>query len=188
MKKTKNEREYDFALVIDGVPALTTPVEDALFEAGCDDATFSIQYGRLYGEFSRMASSLKDAILSAIRDVRKAKIGASISRVDESDLVTPSEIARRIGRTRQMVHQYISGTRGPGNFPAPEVHLTEGSPIWAWSDVSQWLAENNIIRPEEGWNAQVVATINNLLEANRLHERNPELNDEIVEKVAAALA
>lgn len=71
-------RDYDFALIVAGVSELTAKVEDALFEAGCDDATLSIQYGLLYMEFSRQANSLKDAIVSAIRDVQKARIGAEV--------------------------------------------------------------------------------------------------------------
>ena len=65
-----SDREYDFALILTGVPELTTDVEDGLFQAGCDDATLSMQYGSLYLDFSRAAPSLKDAILSAIRDVQ----------------------------------------------------------------------------------------------------------------------
>ena len=76
------EMEYDFALIVGGVSELTSAVEDALFQAGCDDATVSMQYGRLYIEFSRLAVSLEDAIVSAIHDVRKAKIGAEVLRVD----------------------------------------------------------------------------------------------------------
>ena len=185
MGKKKQEREYDFALVIDGVAELTSDVEDALFDAGCDDATFSIQYGRLYAEFSRRAASLKDAILSAIRNVRQAHIGAAVLRVDECDLVTPSEIARRIGRSRQLVFQYINGQRGPGGFPPPECHLSEGAPLWAWCAVSQWLAQDNIIRPEEGWNAEVIAAINNSLETARQQGRNPALVKEISRAVHA---
>ncbi len=76
-----SEREYDFALILTGVHELTAEVEDALFEAGCDDSTLSVQYGCIYMEFSRTATSLKDAILSAIRDVRKANIGAEVARL-----------------------------------------------------------------------------------------------------------
>lgn len=180
MIQSSNSREFDFALVIDGITELSEPVMNALFEAGCDDATFSVQYGRVYAEFSREAASLKDAILSAINDIRKANVGADVMRVDECDLVTQSEMARRIGRTRQLVAQYINGTRGPGNFPPPECHLDdEHAPLWAWCAVSYWLAQNNIIRPEEGWNAEVVAAINNSLEACRYRGRNRDLVDEI---------
>ncbi len=184
MSPADSDREFEFALVIEGVADLTPPVTDALFDAGCDDATFSIQYGRLYAEFSRSATCLKDAILTAIRDIRRAKVGAVILRVDESDLVTQAEIGRRIGRHRQMVHQYITGKRGPGNFPAPVCHLGEGTPLWAWCDVSYWLAQNNIIRPEEGLNAEVVATVNASLESAIHHVRNPKLAREIEEALA----
>jgi hypothetical protein len=95
------EPEHDFALIVDGVSELNQTVEDALFEAGCDDATLSIQYGLLYLEFSRSAKSLEEAIITAINDVRSAGIGAEVLRVDECNLVTMSEIARRIGRTHE---------------------------------------------------------------------------------------
>jgi hypothetical protein len=178
------EREHEFALIVGGV-TLTPEVEDALFEAGCDDATLSVQYGLLYMDFSRNAPSLQAAIVSAIREVREARIGARVLRVDECDLVTPSEIARRIGRSRQLVAQYISGLRGPGGFPPPECHLTEGAPLWAWGAVCYGLARNDILRPAEGWNAAVVATINNWLEVERHRERNPELVEAIKRELQA---
>jgi hypothetical protein len=174
-KRPNCEREFDFALIVGGVSELTPKIEDALYEAGCDDATVSMQYGLLYVEFSRKAGSIEEAIFSAIHDIRKAKIGAEALRVDECNLVTASEIARRIDRTRQQVYQYIKGERGPGGFPAPEFHLAEGAPLWAWCDVSCWLVQNDILRAEEGWNAEVVAAINNWLEGQQHRERNPEL-------------
>jgi hypothetical protein len=173
------EPEHDFALIVDGVGELTQGVQDALFEAGCDDATLSIQYGLLYLEFSRSSRSLQDAIISAINDVRKADIGAEVLRVDECNLVTMAEIARRIGRTRQLVHQYMIGKRGPGGFPPPECHLTDHAPLWAWCAVSYWLVQNNLLRPEEGWNAEVVEAINNYLEWERQRQRHPGLIDQI---------
>ena len=180
------EREYDFALILTGVNELTSEVEDSLFVAGCDDATLSVQYCFIYMEFSRTATSLKDAILSAIRDVRNANIGADVWRVDESNLVAPAEIARRIGRSRQLVHQYMTGKRGPGGFPTPECNLTDGAPLWSWCAVSYWLSQNDMIRPEELQNAESVATINNALEGFRQRGRNPELVAEIARAVGQA--
>ena len=180
------DREFDFALVVGGVPELTTDVENALFEAGCDDATLSIQYGLLYMEFSRRARTIEDAIISAIQNVRSANIGADVLRVDECNLVTQAEIARRIGRSRQLVAQYISGARGPGGFPPPEFYLDDNgtSPLWAWCAVSYWFAENDILRPEDGWNAEVVAIINTMLEAQRLRQRSPDLAETVEKKLA----
>lgn len=181
--KQSCDREFDFALIVGGVGELTQQVEDGLFAAGCDDATVSMQHGLLYVEFSRSAASLKDAILSAIRDVQKAGIGAEVLRVDECNLVTASEIARRIGRSRQLIHQYMNGQRGPGGFPAPECHLTEGSPLWAWCAVSYWFVQNDLLRPEASWNAEVVEAVNRVLETGRQRQRYPELLEEITREL-----
>ena len=45
--------------------------------------------------------------------------------------------------------------------------------------VRAWLARNDIIRPEAGWNAEVAAAINNRLEQGRQSRRNPELVREV---------
>jgi hypothetical protein len=175
------EREHDFTLVLTGVAELTPEREDALFEAGCDDATISIRSGRVYLTFSRHAPSLTDAILSAIRDVRNAGIGADVLRVDAVDLVTQSDIARRIDRTRQLVHQYIAGTRGPGGFPAPVCKITEGIPMWSWGEVASWLRQHDMIRPEVASEARGVALINIVLELRRYQQLEPELSQEILQ-------
>ena len=179
------EREYDFALIVDGVHELTSEIEDALFTGGCDDATLSIQYGLLYVEFSRRAASLQDAIVSAIHQVQDGLKGAEVIRVDECNLVTAAEIARRINRSRQLVHQYMTGKRGPGGFPPPECHLTESAPLWAWCAVSYWLMQNNLLRPEESWNAEVVFAINNELELILQRRRYPELVERITRDLQA---
>src|SRR5580692_8664220 len=80
------EEEYDFALILTRVTELSSDTENALFEAGCDDATISVRSGRMFITFSRSAPSLSKAILSAIRDVTSAKIGAQVLRVDDCNL------------------------------------------------------------------------------------------------------
>ena len=162
--------EFDFALIVAGVPELNERVETALFEAGCDDATLSIQHGLLYAEFSRAAPTLKEAIVSAINDVTRSGIGADVLRVDECHLVSQAEIARRIGRSRQLVHQFMTGERGPGGFPPPACQIADRAPLWAWCAVSQWLATNNLLRPDVSRNAVVVEAINYALERRRLPE------------------
>ena len=102
--------------------------------------------------------------MSAIRDIRKAAIGAEVLCVDNCNLVSQADIGRRIGRTRQMVSQYVSGKRGPGNFPAPVCDLTEGYPLWMWCEVSYWLWENGIIGENVLRASQDVAVINSVLE------------------------
>ncbi len=178
-------REFDFALIVGGIDELSPSVMDAMFKAGCDDATLSIQYGLLYVEFSRSAPSLKDAILTAIRDVQASKTSAQVLRVDECNLVTQSDIARRINRSRQLVHQYISGKRGPGGFPPPACHLSDRAPLWPWCAVSYWLVQNSLLRPEESWNAEVVFAINQCLQEAHQPQEFAELMDDIAKELKA---
>lgn len=184
MTMPKCETEFDFTLLLDGVDRITPDVEDALFTAGCDDATISLRFGRVYLTFSRSAVSLKDAIISAIKNVRESGIDATVLRVDQCDLVTQSEIARRIHRSRQLVNQYINGGRGPGGFPAPACNVTEGTPLWYWCEVAFWLWENNIIKEEDVREAQDLTVINSVLELERQRQVSPELTQEIMEALS----
>lgn len=180
------ELEHDFILVLTGITELTRETEDALFQAGCDDATVSIRSGRVFLAFSRTAPSLREAIVSAIQDVRKAQVGAEVLRVDDCNLVTQAEVARRIGRTRQLVHQFISGARGPGDFPPPTCHITDDVPLWRWCEVAHWLWQNNMLSETSLRAAQDVDLINSVLEfahQSRLHpdfvaQFFPELRNE----------
>ena len=190
-KKSRKEpcqREYDFALVLDGLTDLNDEGMNKLFDAGCDDATFSVRDGRVFAEFSREAESYSQALLTAISDVRAARVGAVVLRVNTCDLVTPADIARRIGRSRELVSQYISGDRGPGKFPPPECFLTDAKPLWMWCAVSYWLAENSLIRPEEYREAQFVWVVNEWLSSQRSRRENPELISQIEKSLAAPIA
>jgi hypothetical protein len=174
------DREYDFILILTGVTELSQHVVDSLFEAGCDDGTISLQWGRVIITFSRTAPSLYAALLSAIRDVRSAGIGADVLRIDDCSLVTQAEIARKIDRSRQQVHQYITGVRGPGNFPPPACNLTDGVPLWYWCEVAYWLRQNDMIRQDAALQAQEIAMINAVLELKHLRKIDPEKSEEIL--------
>lgn len=180
MEPNTCDREHEFALVLSEITKLTPEILDALFEAGCDDATPSIRNGRMYMTFSRTARSLKDAILSAIRDVKRANIGTDVMRVDECDLVTQADIARRIGRTRQLVSQYISGERGDGCFPPPACELNEKHPLWLWCEVAYWLHANNIIKEDALLDARQKSVINTVLDLEYQLQQEPELTKEIL--------
>jgi hypothetical protein len=178
-KKRLSESEHDFTLVLTGVSELTQKVVDAFYEAGCDDATIASRSGRVVATFSRTAPSLKDAILSAIQSVRKAKVGADVLRVDYRSLVTQSDIARKIGRSRQLVHQYMTSTRGPGGFPPPVCEISDGTWLWLWSEVAFWLWENDMIKEDVLRDAQQVDAINSVLEVEWQKKENRELTEEI---------
>ena len=112
--------------------------------------------------------------------MRKADIGADVYRVDACDLVTQSEIARRIGRSRQLVHQYITGARGKGKFPSPAWDAAGGAPRWFWCDVAEWLVKNNVVQPDVLRDAEEVEVINSVLELSRQQQERSGLFKEVV--------
>jgi hypothetical protein len=179
----KLDQEFDFTLVLAGVPKLDCKVEDALFNSGCNDATIGMKYGCLWVQFSRRSGSLKDAILSAIRDVRAADIGARVMSVDECNLVTQADIGRKIGKSRQHIHQLVNGQRGPGGFPPPVCQINDETPLWEWCAVSYWLWQNNMLRPEDVDDSEVIAAVNTTLDLERLSNRNPGLVDEVAKAI-----
>lgn len=177
------ECEHDFTLVLTGITDLTEEVEDVLLKT-CDDATLAMRCGRPFLTFSRTSRSMKDAVLSAIDQVRKARINADILRVDYCNLVTQSDIARRICKSRQLVHQYICGTRGPGGFPPPACEMADDQFLWYWCEVAYWLWENNMVKESVVRDAQEVDVINCVLEYQWQSKTQPSLTSE-VEKLLA---
>ena len=69
-----------FTLTVDGPDLQTEPFIDALFEAGCDDATVGRTDGVQCIDFDRKAESLGEAIISAVRDVEQVE-GVQVTRI-----------------------------------------------------------------------------------------------------------
>jgi hypothetical protein len=61
-----------------------------------------------------------------------------VLRIDPG-LVATSDIARRLGRSRENIRQFVNGTRGPGRFPIPEGIVGDGIRVWRWANVQEWL-------------------------------------------------
>jgi hypothetical protein len=184
MDQNLGEYEHDFTLVLTGIADLTPEVENALLGSGCDDGTIAMRLGRPYITFSRRAPSMKDAILSAIENVRGAGIRADVLRVDYCNLVTQADIARKINRSRQLVHQYMMGERGPGGFPPPACGIAEDVPLWYWCEVAYWLHENNMVKADVLRDAEEVELINNVLELTRQKVDKPDLTKEVIKSVS----
>jgi hypothetical protein len=158
---------FDFTLVIEGSDVLSARSLDALFEAGCDDATFGEVDGVQHGDFSRKAASLEEAITGAITAVERAVPGAAVTRVEPDDLVTAAEIAERLSRSRESVRLLVSAERGPGSFPAPVSHLKARGRLWRWTEVAIW-ARDAIGWAGSGHDAVLIAAVNGALELRRL--------------------
>lgn len=171
--------EYELTLVVDGDLA-DESVAAALFEVGCDDATFGVSDGIGYGEFIREASTFAEAVTSAIHQVESVA-PLRVVRVEPDDIVTMTDIADRLDRTRESVRLLIAGRRGRGGFPSPISRSRERSRLWRWSDVAEWLGQ---MEPEQREAARFTAAINAALE---LRHRLGSMTDEIAAKEVRAL-
>jgi len=80
---------YHFTVVVSDAVELTESVANALYAAGCDDASPGTCEGILTIDFHREAASLEEAIRTAIENVRSA--GLDPARVEmETAAVGPA--------------------------------------------------------------------------------------------------
>ncbi|VTT28714.1 DNA-binding protein [Klebsiella pneumoniae] len=129
--------EYTFTLKYQ----LAKRAEDAdalveqLAEAGCDDALIGIGVpGRVALEFIRSAPSAKQAIESAVLQVKSVLADAQLFEVSP-DYVGLTDVADLVGVSRQNMRKLMLAHYH--SFPAP-VH--EGAAtIWHLADVLTWL-------------------------------------------------
>ncbi|MHC4473820.1 MAG: helix-turn-helix transcriptional regulator [Planctomycetota bacterium] len=171
---------HTFTLALSGVSGLTPDTQDALFEAGCDDALFGLRDGVAFLDFDREAGSLSEAVFSAILDVARSGIGARVLRIEPDDLVSASEIARRLGRSRESIRLLIRGDRGPGRFPPPVSSLRGTSRLWSWVDVVTWFADEHRadeIDPETRERTRLIALVNAALALRRWNRDSSILNE-----------
>lgn len=178
----KQHNSYQFTLVLKNVDEKTSGLEDGLYEAGCDDALINFRNGAVYLEFDREADTLEDAVISAIKNVKSATIDAEIASIAPENLVTESEIAKRLNISRQTVSLWIKGERR-GGFPPPVMRLSEKSPLWQWNEVVVWLFKNNIIHDQKMLdNALFFANINAAL--GELDKKTRDMRHHLLERIA----
>ena len=155
----------EFTLVLEAPKGMNTNLEDALFEAGCDDALLSYRGGIAYLDFDREAENLETAIILAIDQVESVGLGLKVKRVEPSDLVTSAEIARRLNRSRQSIQQLISGSRGVADFPLPIAGVTSKTMLWSWQEVAKWFLDKGKLEDENVYlKAMTMKQINESLE------------------------
>lgn len=70
---------WEFTVVLADVDEMTEELANALYEAGCDDATVGSSCGIATVDFSRESASLEEAIRSAIAAIQRA--GCRVERV-----------------------------------------------------------------------------------------------------------
>ena len=102
---------------------------------GCDDALVGVgQPGRVALEFTREADSARDALQSALADVKRAMPTAQLFEA-APDFVGLSDVAQVVGVSRQNLRKLMLSHAA--SFPAP-VH--DGSTaVWHLADMLDWL-------------------------------------------------
>lgn len=132
---------HTFTLIVEG-PDVTDPdIADALFEAGCDDALVGRSHGVQFVDFDREAESIEDAVLSAVTAVESVE-GLRAVRLADAGLVSMSEIAKRVGQSREYIRLLVEGRRGPGGFPAPATDPRVRYRLWRTDDVERWMTRH----------------------------------------------
>jgi len=157
-------RIYEFTLLVEGADLQTDQAQDALFEAGCDDSTIGMIAGVQHLHFDREASSLAEALVSAITAVEQAVPGVRVVRVAPDEYVTLAEIAVRTGRTRESVRLLATGDRGPGDFPPPAARAEQRVKLWRWAEVARWFA-SRLGASVPGSPDPALSAVNGLLQA-----------------------
>jgi hypothetical protein len=80
-----------------------------------------------------------------VRDVERADFRLTVVRVEPGDSVSASEIARRMQVTREYIRLLVQGTRGEGDFPAPQSGITGKTLVWSWAGVVRWMFQHNLL-------------------------------------------
>lgn len=127
---------YEFVLkfTVGGSDTDSSRFLRALGEAGCTDALVGVgQMGVIGLDFAREAPSAREAVSSAIADVKRAVPEAVLIEATP-DLVGLTEVADLLGFSRQYMRKLAYSH--PRTFPAP-VH--EGKPsVWHLFTVLRW--------------------------------------------------
>jgi hypothetical protein len=151
---------------------LSDPLDDSdidqLYESIADEVGVETGPKGSFLTFEREAYSFLDAALYAVNQVVKA--GFEPVAV-EDELVSITEIAQRLGRTRQSVSMLARGHRGGGGFPQPAVGGVR-SPLWHWADVADYLSGHVTGMPGE--RTIVLAVINGELALRILSRHYPQ--------------
>jgi len=128
---------HTFTLVLDHAP--NDDEIDALYEAGCDDSTITVDEVNNGGEiaFDRDAPDLTSAIISAVRDVES--VGFTAIGVADEGVIDLRQIAERTGISYEYARSLARGSRGPGSFP-PEVYRGGSFRFYEWDEVAAWFA------------------------------------------------
>lgn len=152
---------YRIALRVVGVDLQDHRVLSPLGDLLSDVAWTSID-DRVIAEFYTEAIDPVGHAVQVARQIECNLPGVTALEVDP-DLVGISDIALRVGVTREAVRNWVDGRRGPGSFPPPVGSVGGGDRsirIWSWLNVNAWLKQFNLNDEDELLTPQQVAELN----------------------------
>ncbi len=152
---------YTFALVVDGIDVSDEAHVEALSTNDQVLAVSSID-DLVAVDVAVGARAADAAIRAGVRLVELAVKGAVVRRVD-LDLVAATDIAARVGVSRQAVSQWVGGGREGTLLPAAVGHVAGGTRVWSWSAVVPWLHQHGYAIDERPLDHDAIVTANALL-------------------------
>lgn len=125
---------------------------DEIIAASLDDLSWVEIDGRVLAILHTACDNPVGSAVEVTRRIEHCLPQAKVLCVDD-DLVSISDISRRIGVSRETIRLWVAGKRGPGGFPAPNGSVGGGergsTKIWAWATVNAWLGEHYQLADED---------------------------------------
>jgi hypothetical protein len=78
----EGQNSHAFTLILSGIAEVTPELADAFYAATNGDIELNQRDGVVFLEFERAASTLRGAVVSAIREVEDAAVGVRVVRVE----------------------------------------------------------------------------------------------------------
>lgn len=75
-------KTFEFSVIASGLDPAAEDFEQRFYDADCDDAAIAFQKGHIIVDCTREATSVGEAIVSAVRNVQAT--GARVDRVEKS--------------------------------------------------------------------------------------------------------
>jgi hypothetical protein len=139
-------------------------IEDASLMGPDGDGSFLL-------EFDRRATSLPRALTAALHELLRVLPEAIVLRIEDDDLATMADIAKRSGRTPESIRLLVNGRRGPGGFPPAAGRLDARTKVWRWADVAHWFVQALGEPLPETSDSAFLQAFNDALEIRRLAHR-----------------
>jgi hypothetical protein len=166
-RKAMNNHTFTLRFLASGVSVddlsirLYERIDDASLMGPDGDGSFLL-------EFDRRSTSLSRALVSALKELLHTLPAATVLRVEEDDLATMADIAKRSGRTPESIRLLVNGKRGPGGFPPAAGRIDARTKIWRWTDAARWFEETLKEPLPDTADSAFLQAFNDALEIRRL--------------------